>query len=216
MSGNQSDGTGAASPEGFIELGAQAGTTLCHNASAQVSPADVISFWQEAGKAMWFAKDENFDRRFREKFLSTYDAARCGELEEWSATPNGALALLILLDQFPRNTFRGTARIYESDARARDLAERAIAADFHRQICPRLRAFIYMPLHHSEQLADQERAVELMRELGEEAARAAEHHCDIIRRFGRFPHRNAILGRTTTIVEQDYLDQGGFAGGKLV
>ncbi|MEN3288868.1 MAG: hypothetical protein V7634_3168 [Bradyrhizobium sp.] len=216
MAGNRWDGAGSEGREAF-ELASHAGEELCcHTAAQPVDPADVISFWQEAGTAMWFAEDPNFDRRFRERFLSAYDAARRGELDDWPATPNGALALLILLDQFPRNAFRGTARIHESDAQARDVAERAIAADFPGQICPKLRAFIYMPLHHSEQLADQERAVALMRELGDEAARAAEHHCEIIRRFGRFPHRNAILGRTTTAEEQEYLDQGGFAGGSLI
>ena len=161
---------------------------------------------------MWFAEDADFDRRFRDTFLSAYDAARRGELDEWLTAPDGALALLILLDQFPRNAFRGTPRIYESDARAREVADHAIAAGYDRQICPLLRAFIYMPLHHSERLADQERAVELMRELGEVPTRDAEHHRDIVRRFGRFPHRNAMLGRSTTAEERDYLDQGGFGG----
>jgi uncharacterized protein (DUF924 family) len=173
---------------------------------------DIVSFWQEAGPSMWFAKDRDFDRRFRDRFLCAYVAASRGELDGWLARPNGALALLILLDQFPRNAFRGTARMYESDARARDIAKRAIAAGLHLPLCSELRGFVYLPLHHSEQLDDQERAVALMRELGEESARAAEHHCDIIRRFGRFPHRNAILGRAMTVAEQDYLDRGGFAG----
>ena len=204
---------GAASPEGFVELERHAGHPGCRDTEAQpVTPADVVSFWQEAGKAMWFGKDPNFDRLFREKFLCIYEAACRGELDGWPATPNGALALLILLDQFPRNAFRGTARMYEGDARARDIADRAIAAGHDRQICRELRAFIYTPLHHSEALADQERAVELIRPFGEEAVQAAERHRDIIRCFGRFPHRNPILGRAMTDEEQAFLDQGGFAG----
>jgi uncharacterized protein (DUF924 family) len=173
---------------------------------------DIVAFWQDAGPSMWFAKNHDFDRRFRDQFFCAYEAASHGELDGWLATPQSALALLILLDQFPRNAFRGTARMYESDARARDLAKRAIAAGHYLQLGSELRVFLYLPLHHSEQLDDQERAVALMSELGEESARAAEQHCAIIRRFGRFPHRNAILGRAMTAAEQDYLDRGGFAG----
>jgi uncharacterized protein (DUF924 family) len=213
MAEDRSGGIGATSPEGFVELECHAGRMRSSNLRGQpVTSADVVLFWQEAGRAMWFGKDPNFDRLFREKFLSTYDAARRGELDGWPATPNGALALLILLDQFPRNAFRGTARMYESDARARDVADRAIAAGHDEQICRELRAFIYTPFHHSETLADQERAVELIRPFGEEVVELAERHRDIIRRFGRFPHRNAILGRPMTDEEQHYLDQGGFAG----
>jgi uncharacterized protein (DUF924 family) len=213
MSGDRPGGVGASSPEGFVELESCAGEKLCRSTGAcPIVPADIVSFWQEAGKAMWFAKDADFDRRFREKFLSAYDAARRGELDDWAATPNGALALLILLDQFPRNAFRGTPRMFESDALARDIADRAIAAGHDQQICGLVRAFFYTPFHHSEELADQERAVDLMRPLGEVATHAAERHCDIVRRFGRFPHRNAILGRTMTAAEQAFLDQGGYAG----
>ncbi|WP_407160785.1 DUF924 family protein [Bradyrhizobium sp. STM 3557] len=161
---------------------------------------------------MWFAKDANFDRCFRERFLSAHEAATRGELNDWAATPDGALALLILLDQFPRNAFRGTPRVYASDAQAYEIASRAVAAGFDQQVSRELRAFFYLPFCHSEDLADQERAVALMRELGGEAAQAAERHRDIIRRFGRFPHRNPILGRAMTAEEQEYLDRGGFAG----
>jgi uncharacterized protein (DUF924 family) len=161
---------------------------------------------------MWFAKDANFDRSFRERFLSAHEAAMRGKLNDWTATPNGALALLILLDQFPRNAFRGTQRVYASDAQAYEIASRAVAAGYDQEVSRELRAFFYLPFCHSEDVADQERAVTLMRELGGEAAQAAERHRDIIRRFGRFPHRNPILGRTMTAEEQDYLDQGGFAG----
>jgi len=204
---------GATSPEGFIELQSHAGRGACGATDMQpVTPEDVVSFWQEAGKPMWFTKDANFDRCFRERFLSTHEAATRGQLNDWAATPNGALALLILLDQFPRNAFRGTPRVYASDAQAYEIASRAVAAGFDQQVCRELRAFFYLPFCHSEDLADQERAVALMRELGGEAAQAAERHRDIISRFGRFPHRNPILGRAMTAEEQDYLDKGGFAG----
>jgi uncharacterized protein (DUF924 family) len=214
ISVNRPTDVGATSPEGFIELESHTGRGTHRSLRTQqpVTPADVVSFWQEAGRPMWFAKDANFDRSFRGRFLSAHEAATRGELNDWAATPNGALALLILLDQFPRNAFRGTPRVYASDPQAYEIANRAVAAGHDRQVCRQLRAFFYLPFCHCEGLADQERAVALMRELGEEATRAAERHRDIIRRFGRFPHRNAILGRTMTAEEQDYLDQGGFAG----
>jgi uncharacterized protein (DUF924 family) len=213
MSVDRQTGFGATSPEGFIELQSHAGGGASGATDTQpVTSADVVSFWQEAGKPMWFAKDANFDRSFRERFLSAHEAATRGELNDWAATPNGALALLILLDQFPRNAFRGTPRVYASDAQAYEIARRAVTAGYDQQVCRELRAFFYLPFCHSEDLADQERAVALMRELGGEAAQAAEQHRDIIRRFGRFPHRNPILGRAMTAEEQEYLDQGGFAG----
>jgi uncharacterized protein (DUF924 family) len=180
--------------------------------SGPVTPDDVVSFWQQAGPSLWFTKDADFDRLFRDRFLPAYDVASRGELDDWPTTANGALALLILLDQFPRNAFRDTPRVYESDARARDVADRVVAAGLDSEIGVELRGFIYSPLHHSEFLVDQERAVALSRALGDDALRDAERHRDIIRRFGRFPHRNAILGRVMTAEEQDYLDQGGFAG----
>ncbi len=180
--------------------------------TAPVTPRDVVSFWQQAGKPMWYAKDAGFDRRFRERFLGAHEAATRGELDGWLASPDGALALLILLDQFPRNAFRGTAWMYASDAKAREIADRAIAAGHDRQVCFELRDFFYLPFSHSEDLADQERAVALIGELDEESVRYAACHRDIIRRFGRFPHRNAVLGRITTAEERIFLDQGGFAG----
>ncbi|WP_244425439.1 DUF924 family protein, partial [Bradyrhizobium sp. STM 3843] len=196
-------GVGAISREGFVELEHHAGREPLRNAGMRpVKPDDVVSFWQQAGMERWFTKDADFDARFRETFLHAYELARSGRLDCWSATPNGALALLILLDQFPRNSFRGTSRMYESDSLALMLAKRAIEAGHDRQLIPALRSFLYMPLCHSEGLADQERAVALFRPLGERPARAAERHCDIIRRFGRFPHRNRILGRAMTAEEQ--------------
>jgi uncharacterized protein (DUF924 family) len=177
-----------------------------------VSPADVVSFWREAGPKRWFRKDETFDADFRSRFLPCHEAAVRGELDSWAGDAEGALALLILLDQFPRNAFRGTARMFESDAKARGIAHAAIAAGFDNDIEPELRNFLYLPFMHSENLADQDRAVELTRKLGDDPLRYAVLHRDIVARFGRFPHRNAVLGRVTTPDEQRFLDDGGFAG----
>ena len=174
--------------------------------------AAVVAFWRQAGPGLWFAKDDAFDRLFRERFLSLYEAAARGELDGWLATPDGALALVLLLDQFPRNAFRGTARMYATDAMARQLASAAIDAGHDRVVDAQLQLFFYLPLGHSENLADQERSVALAERLGEPSLSHATGHRDIIRRFGRFPHRNPILGRTMRPEEQQFLDAGGFAG----
>lgn len=185
------------------------------NATPEHAPAEamaVVHFWQEAGPAQWFAKDAAFDRRFRERFLALHEAATRGELNQWMASPHGALGLLLLLDQYPRNAFRGTQRMYDTDATARRVATAALAAGHDQAIPAELRLFMYLPFGHSEDLADQERAVALCRRLEQPHLAHAEGHRDIVRRFGRFPHRNAILGRTTTPEEQRFLDEGGFAG----
>lgn len=172
----------------------------------------VVAFWREAGPGLWFAKDEAFDRRFRERFLSLYEMAARGELDGWVATPDGALALVLLLDQFPRNAFRGTSRMYATDPIARQVASAAIDAGRDRVVDAQLQLFFYLPLGHSENLADQERSVALAARLGEPSVSHAIGHRDIIRRFGRFPHRNPILGRAMRPEEQQFLDDGGFAG----
>lgn len=175
-------------------------------------PSAIVDFWREAGPARWFAKDPAFDRRFRELFLAQHEAAGCGELAGWQVTPQGALALLLLLDQFPRNAFRGTPRMYATDALARDIARAAIDAGHDRAVQVELRLFFYLPFGHSEDLADQQRAVALCRSLGQPDLAHAERHRDIVRRFGRFPHRNPILGRAMTQEEQQFLDAGGYSG----
>lgn len=224
-------GSAVTTRESFVELESYAGRSpLRDDAAARlvdgapaspasrptpIPPADasaVIDFWREAGPARWFAKDPAFDRRFRERFLSLHVAAAGGELAGWLATPNGALALLLLLDQFPRNAFRGTPRMYASDAVARDVAAAAIGAGHDGAFPTELRLFFYLPFGHSENLADQERSVALNRRLGQPDVSHAERHRDIVRRFGRFPHRNPILGRTMTQQEQRFLDEGGYAG----
>jgi uncharacterized protein (DUF924 family) len=178
-----------------------------------VTPAEVLAFWRAAGPDKWFTKDEAFDADIRARFLPAYEAAADGKLAALEATAEGALALVIVLDQFPRNMFRGNGRTYASDALARAVANRAIARGFDRQIPHDERQFFYMPFMHSENLADQERCVDLARAYGDdEFTKYAEQHADIIRRFGRFPHRNATLARATSPEEQAFLDAGGFAG----
>lgn len=177
------------------------------------SPIDVVSFWQKAGPDRWFKKDPAFDDEIRERFLATYQAAAAGQLSGWEHSADGALALLILLDQFPRNMFRGDVRAFATDPLARAITAGAIVRGFDSQVSKELRNFFYLPFEHSEDLADQERCIALNRASGDaENLKWAEIHADIIRRFGRFPHRNAALGRTTTPEEQAFLDSGGFAG----
>jgi len=173
---------------------------------------EMIAFWRDAGPALWFAKDADFDRRFRERFLSNHEAAAEGALVDWQGSTHGAFALMILLDQFPRNAFRGTPRMYATDALAREIAAAAIADRHDRVVAKELRKFFYLPFAHSEDLADQHRAVQLCRHLGGRDYENAQRHREIVRRFGRFPHRNPILGRAMTAEEQAYLDEGGYAG----
>jgi uncharacterized protein (DUF924 family) len=178
-----------------------------------IAPTDVVAFWREAGRDKWFNKSDAFDAEIRRRFLATHEAAAAGRLSGWETSPDGALALLLLLDQFPRNLFRGDARTYATDPLARAIADRAVAKGFDAKVDPTLRNFFYLPFMHSEAMADQERCVALYRAAGDtENLKWAEHHADIVRKYGRFPHRNALLGRTTTPEEQAFLDAGGFTG----
>jgi uncharacterized protein (DUF924 family) len=179
-----------------------------------IEPADaVLAFWRDAGSDKWFKKDTAFDAKIRTRFLETYEAAARGDLAVWEETREGALALVIVLDQFPRNMFRGTARAFEADPLALASARRAIERGFDLRLPVQERTFFYLPFEHSERMADQERCCALFRSTGDaELVKWAEVHADIIRRFGRFPHRNAVIGRVTTREEQDFLDSGGFAG----
>jgi uncharacterized protein (DUF924 family) len=162
------------------------------------APADILAFWRAAGHDRWYKRDDAFDAELRRHYSELWQKAAAGELAAWEESDDGALALTIVLDQFPRNMFRNDPQAYSSDAR--------IEAD--------LREFLYMPFMHSEQLADQLRCVELFRETDNtENLEYAEQHADIIRQFGRFPHRNRVLGRMTTPEEQGFLDHGGFLGG---
>ena len=177
-----------------------------------MSPQEVLTFWKAAGRERWFRKDSAFDDEFRSRFLAAHEAAARGELDGWQATSDGALALLVLLDQFPRNCFRATPRMYATDAKAREVARAAHEAGLDLQAEPDLRGFFYLPFMHSESMADQDLCVRLMEPLGGESLRYAQHHRAIVQRFGRFPHRNAVLGRPSSREEDTFLQEGGFAG----
>jgi uncharacterized protein (DUF924 family) len=189
------------------------GSRQIERPSMPSTPGAVLAFWREAGPKKWYAKDAAFDDDIRARFFATYEAAAAGRLSAWEENPDGALALIITLDQFPRNMFRGDARTYAADPLARAVADGAIARGFDKKFALPERTFFYLPFEHSENLADQERGVDLNRATGDaDALKWADLHADIIRRFGRFPHRNAMLGRETTPEEQAFLDGGGFAG----
>lgn len=173
--------------------------------------AEVLRFWKTAN-ADWFSHDPAFDQRFRERFLGQHLSVARREHDDWAATPEGSLALLILLDQFPRNAFRGTARMYATDALARHYARAAESSGHMAEVDADLRLFFCLPFAHSEDTGDQALSVELNARLGQPWLSHAEEHRDIIRRFGRFPHRNVMLGRRTTDEEAAFLDSGGFAG----
>lgn len=177
------------------------------------TPAEVIAFWREAGPERWFEKNEVFDEAVRARFLALHERAAAGELKDWENSAEGTLALLLLFDQFPRNMFRGTARAFATDELARAIAASALLKGFDAQVPSDLRTFLYLPFEHSEDMADQERGLALHTATGDQDdLKWAQIHADIIRRFGRFPHRNAALGRGTTPEEQAFLDAGGFAG----
>ncbi|MCF5041427.1 DUF924 family protein [Pseudomonas sp. PA-7-1E] len=172
----------------------------------------VIAFWKQAGPKRWFAKDEGFDRDFRDRFNATHMQAARRELEGWLTTADGALALLILLDQYPRNAFRGTAHMFATDPLARFYARKMVDAGLDQQVEPQLRAFCYLPFEHSEDPQDQQRSLALNQQLDASTYHWAKEHADIIERFGRFPHRNGVLGRASTDEELAFLKAGGFAG----
>lgn len=182
--------------------------------------AKVLEFWcgveQERGKSRkeWFQKNDEFDANIRTRFLPLVEAAASGELDAWCEYSQSTLALLILLDQFPRNIFRGQARAFAADAKAREVARHAITQGFDQTWHPSERIFAYLPLEHSENLKDQEECLALMKTLSvfpetKDMHIWAEKHRVIIERFGRFPHRNAALGRESTPEEIEFLKQPG-------
>ena len=168
---------------------------------------ELLEFWfSERAETHWFRSTPAFDTETRERFEPTWRAAAAGELAAWEATAQGALALVIVLDQLPLNMFRDRPEAYSTEAASRGVADRAIARGFDAGLGPeyerRGRAFLYLPFMHSEDLADQDRSVALFEASGlEDNARWARHHREIVRRFGRFPHRNAVLGRDSTAEE---------------
>lgn len=181
-------------------------------------PASVVAFWRAAGPARWYARSDAFDAELRHRFEALHHACAQAELEDWRETDEGALAYVLLADQIPRNLYRSSAHAYATDGLARRAAAEAVARGFDQAITPPLRQFFYLPFEHSEDPADQAQAMALFQayaaadpESGVEALRFAHVHAEVIARFGRFPHRNRALGRTTTAEEQAFLDDGGFA-----
>ena len=173
-----------------------------------VEVADVIGFWFAAGmERRWFAKDESFDREVREKLLPAFELARAGKLEHWRDSAEGCVALVVLLDQVPRNLFRDSPQAFASDAAALEVTLHALACGFDDALPQVQRLFLYLPLEHSEDLAHQERCCQLTATLDENTAwhDYAQQHREIVARFGRFPHRNAVLGRETTAEEAAFL-----------
>ena len=180
---------------------------------------DVLKFWFEGKpnlfrRRRWFKHDEQFDARCRERFEFTVRAAMDGALDNWATTPAGALALVIVLDQLPRNIHRGTHLAYAGDAHARRIAREALNQGFDAKLTPVQRMFLYLPFEHSEDLPDQDLSVRLFSALAlapglEKVHESAKRHRKVIRRFGRFPHRNGALGRTSTPSEQAWLAEHG-------
>ena len=170
----------------------------------------IVDFWHDAGPAKWFAKDAAFDAELRTRFLDDHFAAARREHEALLDAADGALALILLLDQVPRNVFRDSAHAFATDPLAREYADRAIAAGHDLRVDPALRVFFYLPFEHSEAHADQDRSVDLCAAMGNaNYLKYAEAHRDVIRRFGRFPHRNRALARANTPEEQAWQDAGG-------
>jgi len=179
----------------------------------EITAAEMISFWRDAGPERWFEKDDDFDHAIRLRFLPVHEAAARGELAAFEASAEGALALVLLFDQFPRNMFRGSARAFATDPQARAIANRALARGFDQTTDAMMRVFFYLPFMHSELIADQDRCVRLFEALGDAEQLAYAHrHRDIVAKFGRFPHRNHALGRDTTPAEREFLGGGGFKG----
>ena len=177
------------------------------------TPVDVTGFWRIAGPGKWFRKDSRFDDSIRLKFEPVHFRAARGEYDAWRGSAEGCLALLILLDQFPRNLWRGSAHAFATDPLARAIARHAIQNDFDQEVEPALRPFFYLPFEHSEDMADQDLSVALMEERLPESPDTLLHaraHREVIRRFGRFPTRNAALGRENTPDEAEYLAADGY------
>jgi len=177
-----------------------------------ITASDVLDFWfSDDAEALWFRSTKAFDHQISLNFESLWRQGRDGQLSPWEQTPEGSLALVILLDQLPLNMFRDQPQGFSTEQASRDIAHRAIENSFDEQLDDRQRRFLYMPFMHSERLSDQNRSVALLEAAGmTESLRWAKHHRDIVARFGRFPHRNQILGRESTREELEWLESGGF------
>jgi len=188
-------------------------TGLNREAAKETWVGEVLGFWfGELGREAWFRKDAAVDQAIRERFLPLYERLAAAPASEATASPDRALASVIVLDQFPRNMFRTSARAFATDERALEIARAAIAQGLDQQIDKDRRVFLYLPFEHSEDAADQARCVALMSALGDaEYTRFAELHQAVVDRFGRFPHRNAVLGRASTPGEEAFLEEPGSA-----
>ena len=185
------------------------------DSSALATPREIIDLWfAETTRPMWFNSTAQFDREVRARFAATYQAGKRGELADWERDVDGALALVILFDQFPHHIYRQQAESFVMEAQSRAIARRIVWRELDRTLAPERQAFAYLPFMHSENLDDQEQSVQLFSQPGlENNFKWALHHRDIVRSFGRFPHRNVILGRTSTAVENEYLQsQGSYQG----
>lgn len=178
-----------------------------------VQPRDVLDFWFAAGREKWWKKSDAFDAEIRKRFGGTLDDAIAGKLDGWLSDPAGALALVIVLDQFSRNLFRNDHRAWAQDGKARAVMREAMKRRLDVELPVTVRNWLYMPFMHSEHLGDQEEGLPLFAGLGQPSVtRSAEMHHDIIRLFGRFPHRNAVLERVSSEAERAFLASGGFKG----
>lgn len=176
-----------------------------------ITPNDILAFWfSERVKPLWFKKKEEFDREIKAQFIDTYQLAKTGALDSWRNNATDILALIIVLDQFPRNMFRNTAQAFATDSQAVELTKHAVDRNYQADLTEEQQVFLYMPLMHSEEKEDQSKCVELFKELGREKnLKFAIKHKEVIDIYGRFPHRNKILGRKSTPAEQKFLTQPG-------
>lgn len=179
------------------------------------SPKEILEFWfGELEPKDWFRGGERVDDLVRERFLAVWERAAEGKFADWTETPDGTLALVLVLDQFPRNMFRGSGRSFDSDQLARDTVNAAIDAGVDMEIHEDRRMFLYMPLMHSETMADQDRCLELVRTkfstVNAQTELHSKAHREVIRRFGRFPYRNEALGRASTSEEEEWMAAGGY------
>jgi len=176
----------------------------------RLKPEDIIEFWRQAGENAWFEKDDAFDKQIKDKFGHLPDAIKAGEYEGWQGTPEGMLALILSLDQFPRNMYRGSAQAFAYDECAKNFAKTTIANQWDEAIKKPIKQFLYLPFMHSEDLDDQYFCVELYNKLNDQnGADFARKHIDVIEKFGRFPHRNKSLGRESTKQELAFINTPG-------
>ena len=174
---------------------------------------EIVAFWQDAGRELWFSKSDEFDEKVQQRYGDLPEKAMADAFASWRNDPTSALALILLLDQFPRNIYRASPNAFAYDNKA--MSEAAIAIESHHDqaFALPLKRFFYIPFMHSENLDDQQRCLDLCQRVNdEEGVKFAQLHYDIIERFGRFPHRNQVLGRQTTDAERRFLEEGGFAG----